>query len=182
MKKRFSWGTLVLGAALGFALTFVGLADAGKLKAPKEPEVLVALGQLLDAEHQRIDILVERGDVDGAIAALENLVGHEWPDRDRGGDASVLLRHDAYGRLVRLRLDHPQIDPRDDQVLLELVEEGLGKDYELVDPNPFTARLVGMKGELLERMGRDDDALTAYEDALDMNRDVLDELMQEGPG
>ena len=47
-----------------------------------------------------------------------------------------------------------------------------------LDPNPFTARLVAIKGEIYEQLNRDDDALTAYEEALDLNRSLLDELLK----
>lgn len=169
------------GIVLGAVLTVVGLAQAGKLRPPQDPEVLVALGQLLETEHQRVDLLVEQGDTAAAIAALDDLTATQWPARKRGGDASVLLRHDLYGRLLRLRLDHPEIDAKPVGELLRKADEGLGRDYDRVDPNPFTARLVGIKAELLEQAERDDEALLMYEEALDMNRTVLDELMGETP-
>lgn len=172
---------VVLGLVLGVALTVVGLAQAGKLRPAEDPEVLVALGQLLETEHLRVDLMIEKGDTAGAIKALENLTATQWPTRKRGGDASVLLRHDLYGRLIRLRLDHPDIDPKPADALLRMADEGLGSEYDKLDPNPFTARLVGIKAELLEQAGRDDEALLMYEEALDMNRTVLDELMGEGP-
>lgn len=169
------------GVVLGAVLTVVGLAQAGKLRPPQDPEVLVALGQLLETEHQRVDLLVEQGKTAEAIAALDDLTATQWPSRKRGGDASVLLRHDLYGRLLRLRLDHPEIDPKPVSELLRQADAGLGPGYDQVDPNPFTARLVGIKAELLEQAERDDEALLMYEEALDMNRTVLDELMGEAP-
>ncbi len=179
MRDGRIWSMLA-GLVLGVALTLVGLANAGRLRPPEDPEVLVALGQLVEAEHRRVDLMVEQGDIEGAIEALETLRGTDWPTRKRGGDASLLLRHDVYGELVRLRLDYPEIDPVDGKVLLEIIDEGLGDDYELVDPNPFTARLVALKGEVLETLDRDEEALDAYEEALDMNRVVLDELLEAG--
>ena len=46
--------------------------------------------------------------------------------------------------------------------------------------NPFTSRIVALRGEVLEKMQRDDDALTAYEEALDMNRTLLDRELGGG--
>jgi len=173
--------TAFLGVALGICIAVVGLARAGNLRPPDDPEVLVALGQLLETEHQRVDLLLEKGDTAGAVAALEDLTATSWPTRRRGGDASLLLRHDLYGRLLRLRLDHPEVDPKSVSVMLQKADQGLGTDYDQIDPNPFTARLVGIKAELLEQAERDDEALLMYEEALDMNRTVLDELMGEAP-
>ncbi len=170
-------GLLGAGLALGVGLTFVGLAEAGRLKPADDPQALVAIAQILDAEDKRVDIMLERGDVVGAIAALDQVRGQSWPSRERGGDAAVLLRHDAYGRLLRLRLDHPQVDQQPAERLLDLVDEGLGREWERVDANPFTARLLALRGEVLQDLGRDDEALLSYEQALDMNRELLEEVM-----
>jgi hypothetical protein len=172
---------VALGVVLGALAMLVGLAQAGRL-TPREPAPVVARGQLLGAEHRRIDLLIERGDVAGAIAALEALREHPWPDHEAGGDVGMQLRHDVYGRLLRLRLDHPTVAPVEPSALLALADEGLGPSYREVDTNPFTARLTALRGEVLERLDRDDDALTAYEEALDMNRVLLErELQQEDP-
>jgi tetratricopeptide (TPR) repeat protein len=171
-------GQLLTGAILGAVLTVGGLALAGKLRAPDDPEVLVALAQTIETTDKQVDVMLARGDVAGAIGALEQLRASKWPGRDRGGDAALQLRHDAYGRLLRLRLDNPQIDPKTAQQLLEIVDEGLGREWELLDPNPFTAHLLALRGEIYERLGRDDDALLVYQQSLDMNRDLLDAVME----
>lgn len=174
------WLSLVLGMMLGALVMLVGLAQAGRL-APKKPEVVVALGQLLDVEHRRVDLLLERGDVAGAIEALEALRKQPWPDHETGGDVGMQLRHDVYGRLLRLRLDNPEVSPVEPAALLEIADEGLGSEAADVDVNPFTARLTALRGEVLERLDRDDDALGAYESALEMNRVLLERELQESP-
>ena len=171
-------GQLLTGAILGALLTVGGFALAGKLRPPDEPAALVALAQTVDTTDKQVDVMLARGDVAGAIKALEQLRTTKWPGRDRGGDACVQIRHDAYGRLLRLRLDNPQIDAMTPRELLELSQEGLGREWELLDPNPFTAHLLALRGEALEQLGRDDDALLVYQQALDMNRDLLDEVME----
>jgi len=171
--------TLAVGVVLGVGLTLVTSSFAGPMKAPSNPESLVALAQLMDTEHRRVDLLLEKGDVAGAIEALEDLRKGKWPNRDQGGDAAIQLRHDAYGRLLRLRIDHPKVDTKTDQELLGLLDEGLGNEADLVPDNVFTARLVAIRGEVLEGLGRDDDALLAYERALDINRGLLDDLLNE---
>lgn len=173
-------GQLLTGMILGAAVAVGGLALAGKLKPPGDHEALVALAQAVDASDKQVDLRLGRGDVSGAIKVLEQLRNEPWPNRERGGDAAIQLRHDAYGRLLRLRLDHPQVDPKTPEQLLELAEEGLGREWELLDPNPFTAHLLALRGEVLEQLGRDDEALLAYERALDMNSDLLQELRQGG--
>lgn len=175
-----SFGLLATGLVLGTLLTLGGLALAGKLKPPNEPAALVALAQSVDASDKVVDIQIGRGDIAGAIVTLEQLRAQPWPNRERGGDAGVQIRHDAYGRLLRLRLDNPQVDTKSTAQLLEIADEGLGRDWELLDANPFTARLLAQRGEVLQQLGRDDDALLDYERALDMNRDLLEEVMSGG--
>lgn len=174
------WLTLAVGLVLGAGSMLVGLAQAGRL-APARPDALVVLAQTVEVEHRRIDLLLERGDEAGAIAALEALRRQSWPSREDGGDLAEQLRHDVYGRLVRLRLDFPDIDPVTDAALLAILDEGLGPAYREVETNPFTARLVALRGEVLEERGRDDEALSAYEEALDMNRALLELELAEGP-
>jgi tetratricopeptide (TPR) repeat protein len=173
-------GQLLTGMTLGAVLTAGGFALAGKLKPPDDPEVLVALAQAVDATDKQVELRLGRGDIAGAIATLERLRTEPWPNRARGGDAAIQLRHDAYGRLVRLRLDHPQIDAKTPKQLLEIADEGLGREWELLDANPFTAHLLALRGEVLESLGRDDEALLIYEQALDMNRDLLDSVLRGG--
>ncbi|MCH9684322.1 MAG: hypothetical protein K0V04_23005 [Deltaproteobacteria bacterium] len=171
---------VALGMLLGALAMLVGLAQAGRL-APGQPDKVVALGQLLDAEHRRVDLLVERDDVAGAIAALDALREQQWLDRESGGDVAVQLRHDVYGRLLRLRIDNPKVAPVPAAALLDIADEGLGEEYRDVDTNPFTARLAALRGEILEQLDRDDDALTAYEEALEMNRVLLERELEENP-
>ncbi len=175
-----TFGLLATGLVLGTLLTLGGLAVAGKLKPPSEAAALVALAQSVEASDKMIDIQIERGDIAGAIATLELLRAQPWPNRERGGDAGVQIRHDAYGRLLRLRLDNPKVDGKSPADLLEIADEGLGREWELLDANPFTARLLALRAEVLEQLGRDDDALLDYQRALDMNRDLLDEVMFGG--
>jgi hypothetical protein len=172
--------TLACGFLLGALSMLVGLAQAGKL-APSRPDALVALAQTVEVEHRRVDLLIERGDAAGAIALLEGLRKQPWLSRDEGGDIAVELRHDVYGRLVRLRLDYPDVDPVSDDALLAIVAEGLGDDYRDLDTNPFTARLVALRGEIYETLDRDDDALGAYEEALEMNRTLLERELGSEP-
>ncbi len=169
---------LLLGIVIGGGSMLVGLAQAGRL-APERPEMLVALGQLLEAEHRRIDLLEKRGDWAGAIEALEALRDQAWPTLEEGGQAAVQLRHDVYGRLLRLRLDHPEVAPKSPDELLAIAREGLGPELDPIDANPFTARLIALEGEILEALGRDDDALRSYERALDINRVLLDAELGE---
>jgi hypothetical protein len=180
MQRLRSLGLVAAGVLLGSLLTVGGLAVAGKLKPPSEPAVLVALAQTVEATDKTVDIKLERGDVSGAIAALEQLRAQPWPNRERGGDAGIQIRHDAYGRLLRLRLDNPTVEPKTATELLDIADEGLGREWELLDPNPFTARLLALRAEVKRQLGRDDDALLDYERALDMNRDLLDEVMRGG--
>lgn len=177
MKRTFSWISLVAGMALGAALMLAGLAQAGRLAPAPKPEVLVTLAQTLEAEHKRVDLLLKQKDFAGAISALEKMRTMQWPDREDAGDTAVALRHDVYGRLLRLRLDHPDVDPKTPEALSAVAGEGLGADYKAITTNAFTARLVGLKGEISEKQGKDDAALTSYEEALDMNRALLQQAL-----
>lgn len=174
--RKTSALSLLAGVLLGALLMLVGLAQAGRL-APSRPEVLVALAQTLEVEHQHIDLLLKQKDVAGAIAALEALRKLEWPTRETAGEAAEQLRHDVYGRLLRLRLDHPKVDPRTPDQLAEIAKEGLGDDYKSLAVNAFTARMVALRGEVAELRGDDDAALGAYEEALTMNRGLLQQAL-----
>ena len=176
MPARGTWMSLLAGVMLGALLMLVGLAQAGRL-APSRPEVLVALAQTLEVEHQRVDLLLAQKDIAGAIAALERLRGTEWPDRAVAGEAAEQLRHDVYGRLLRLRLDHPKVDPRTPDQLAAIAHEGLGDDYKTLATNAFTARLVALRGEVSELRGDDEAALLAYDEALTMNRGLLQQAL-----
>lgn len=178
--RRVSWLSLLAGVVLGACVMLVSLAQAGRLAPPPNPEVLVTLAQTLGAAHKRVDLLVAQKDYAGAIATLEDLRKGPWPDRADAGEAAEQLRHDAYGRLVRLRIDHPTVDPRTPEQLGELVREGLGDDYKTLGVNAFTARLVGLRGEVAEQRGDDDAALTAYDEALTMNRGLLQQALGAG--
>jgi hypothetical protein len=178
--RRRGWLAFVAGIVLGAMLMLVGLAQAGRLAASR-PEALVALGQLLETEHRRVDLMLERGDIGGAIEVLEDLRGQRWPSREEAGDAALVLRHDAYGRLVRLRLDHPDVDPVGPETLAAIVEEGMGASAEDLEPNPFTARVLALRGEVFELLERDDEALSAYEEALEMNRILLERELGGAP-
>ena len=131
-------GTLAIGMVLGAGGMFVGLAQADRI-APARPDVLVALGQRLEVEHRAVDLKLGSGDFVGAIESLESLRSGPWPSSEDASSVSVALRHDAYGRLVRLRLDHPEVDALGDEKLLEMVAEGLGDEDS--EASPFTARL-----------------------------------------
>jgi hypothetical protein len=177
MSHRTTSGlSLLAGVLLGGLLMLVGLAQAGRL-APSRPEVLVALAQTLEVEHQHIDLLLKQKDIGGAIAALEALRKLEWPTRETAGETAEQLRHDVYGRLLRLRLDHPKQDPRTPEQLADLAKEGLGDDYKSLAINAFTARMVALRGEISELRGDDDAALGAYEEALTMNRGLLQQAL-----
>jgi cytochrome c-type biogenesis protein CcmH/NrfG len=171
-------GSLALGMVLGAGAMFAGLAQADRI-APAQPDVLVALGQRLDVEHRAVDLKVENGDIAGAIASLESLRAGPWPGPQDASPTATALRHDAYGRLIRLRLDHPEVDPVSNEALLERIDEGLGEDEP--DANPFTARLWALRGELYENEGRDDEALAAYERALEINSILLERELGGAP-
>ena len=180
MKRTAIVVAALIGLALGSGATYGLLHATGRLAAPvAEPELLLTLGQTLDAEHRRVDLLVDEGKIAEAIAALDQLRALRWPSRAAAGDPAVLLRHDLYGRLLRLRLDHPEGDPRPPAELLALCDEGLA-DADAVEGNAFTARLYAIRGELLEALHRDDEALAAYERALDINRALLRRALGEG--
>ncbi len=174
--------TLALGMMLGAAGMFAGLAQADRI-APARPDVLVALGQRLEVEHRAVDLKVKTGDIAGAITSLEGLRKGPWPAPEEATPVAVALRHDAYGRLIRLRMDHPDVDPLPEGALLSVLDEALGEGRLDGDDeaNPFTARLWALRGELYESQGRDDDALQAYEKALEINTLLLERELGGAP-
>lgn len=172
-------GLVAAGCALGVAITLVGGARADR---SRDPSALVTAGQLARAEHRKVDLLLERGDVDGALAALTQALDAPWPGPERAGAAVIPLRRDLVGRWARLALDHPGAGaPSPAQVRRRLLAE-LGDSPADAAPDPFTARLWALLGEAYEADGQDDEALAAYQKALDMNRALLDALLTEEDG
>ena len=170
--------SVLLGVVLGAGSMLVGLAQAGRLR-PEQPEVLVALAQDVEVVHRKVDLLLESGEVQAAIEELEAARSRRWPTSREGGEAAVQLRHDVYGRLLDLRLEHPEVDSTPPEALLDVAREGLGDDVDELDANPFTARLIAVQGQLHERLDQDDRALDSYERALEMNRVLLDRVLGE---
>jgi tetratricopeptide (TPR) repeat protein len=171
---------MFLGSGVTWALLggrAAAVAPAAAPEARAAPDLLVTLAQTLEAEHRRVDLLISRGEVAAAIGALEEVRALKWPSVAEGGEAAVLLRHDLFGRLLRLRLDYPEVSARPAAELLALCDQGLGA--EVVAANAFTARLHALRGEVLEAMGRDDEALVSYEKALEQNRALLQQALAE---
>jgi hypothetical protein len=126
-----------------------------------------------------VDRLLERGEIAEAIAVLQTTVD----DLPASSDPTLtLMRHDAYGRLVELRLRHPSVDPRAPHMLLELADRGLGPRVDALAPHPFTARLLGLRAEVLEQLGHDDEALAGYDEALRMHEVLLENATTEVAG
>lgn len=157
--------------AVGAALTIVGGVGAS---APVDPssEVLVALAQRVEVSHREVDRLLARGEVERALSVLESVCAGPWPTSSPADPIVTELHHDACGRLLRLRLDNPDVAPQPWETSLALAQRVLGD--RTTPANPFTARLTGIEGELYEQLHDDDAALSAYESALELNRVLLE--------
>jgi hypothetical protein len=175
---RWSSGC-ICGLVVGVVLAWTMTGKARDARPPQDRDALVALAQLVETEHRRVDLLVKAGDRAGAIRALEQIADGAWPSEERAGEAAVWMRHDVVGRLVRLELDDTPAVPPHLEALLGRITRRLNDGGGDLPPNAFTARLAGLQGELLERAGRDQAALASYEVALDMNRLLLDALIKE---
>jgi hypothetical protein len=153
----------------------VSLAQAGRL-APSRPEVLVALAQTLEVEHKRVDLLLKQKDVAGAIAALEACASSSGrparpPARPPNSCATTSTAGScACASTTRRSTPHARAARRHRP-------EGLGDDYKSLAVNAFTARLVALRGEVSELRGDDDAALAAYDEALTMNRGLLQQAL-----
>lgn len=182
MRNFARWSSgCVCGVVAGIVLAWTMTGNARDARPPQDRDALVALAQLVETEHRRVDLLVKAGDRAGAIRALEQLADGAWPSQERAGEAAVWMRHDVVGRLVRLELDDTTGVPPDLETLLTRITRRLDDGGGELPPNAFTARLAGLQGELLERVDRDQAALASYEIALDMNRLLLDALIKETP-
>lgn len=184
MTARVRWWqwAVLSGVACVCALVLATGGRARTFAPPPDGEALVALAQLVETEHRRVDLLVAGGRHEDAIEALDRLAGGAWPAFDQVGEAGMWLRHDTVGRLVRLELDHGQpTRPRIDALLAETGARLEDARTRSSRPDAFSARLAGLRGELFERIDEDDRALQSYATALEMNRFLLDALLEARP-
>jgi len=153
---------ILLGALLGAALASAcGSEDRPAATYVRETR----------AAHAAADRALERGDREGALAALRFLLEERAPEGLAPEDAWV-IRADAAYRLAELELG-----AGDPEAALAWIERGLegGARADL-----FEANLLVTRGRALEALGRDVEAARAYHEALVINDELLGQTL-EGP-
>ena len=129
MNNFLRWSSgCACGLVAGIALAWTMTGNARDARPPQDRDALVALAQLVETEHRRVDLLVKAGDHAGAIRALEQLADGTWPSQARAGEAAVWMRHDVVGRLIRLELDQTEAVPTGFDALLARTERRLDDD------------------------------------------------------
>ena len=74
MRNFARWSSgCVCGVVAGIVLAWTMTGNARDARPPQDRDALVALAQLVETEHRRVDLLVKAGDRAGAIRALEQL-------------------------------------------------------------------------------------------------------------
>jgi tetratricopeptide (TPR) repeat protein len=121
----------------------------------------VAYAASVSAHHKRADLLLKKHDLAGATAEMRSLIETPPPADPR---ATELLL-DGYGRLGELLLQGGK--PVE---AVTALREGVGR---AAGPTAFLARLYVIMGDALGKLGRDDDALDAYQKAIDVNTELL---------
>lgn len=148
--------------------------------APVVDGTLLAFLSKVRAAHHRADLAQEDGDVDLAIAALDQVVAHPHPSAPE----AIEVVADTRARLADLRSDLGQYD----QALRD-VEAGLGL---AAKPTHFRGHLLEMKGVVLERRYRTleavgereaaekskAEALDSFKSAIEVQDQVIDEALK----
>ncbi|HOX44028.1 MAG TPA: hypothetical protein PK668_10550 [Myxococcota bacterium] len=156
---------LVAGLLLAASLPGCGQAGAGRWVAAAE------------AALQRADAALGRGDLDGARAAMLEIVRAPAPDGVAPADARA-IRQDAGYLLAGLELEAGRpaeaLAAAEQGLALGRAEEG-GADV-------FEANLHIVRGRALEALGRPGDAAAAYHRALLIQERLLAEALGPDAG
>ncbi len=120
------------------------------------------------AHHKRADVFVKKQDLSGAIAEMRAAVALKAPDDPR----ALELVLDAYGRLGDLLVKAGR--PAD---AVAVSRDGIARTKE---PSAFLARLYVVLGDALAGSGKDDEALDAYQHAIDVNAQLMKAVVADG--
>lgn len=172
--------TVAQAARRAAAVALVAVAALAGCAAEEQPravdeQLLAALGLAQGYQHQA-DELAELGRRDEAIARVQEVLEIPFP---RGAPEGEDVRLDAWGRLAELRLDGG-----DEAGAEAAVDRGLGEAHRV---SYFKARLFAVRGRVLQaRAARlreageveasrqaSRDAIAAFEQSIEINREVL---------
>lgn len=174
MVTRVPVARLTLAAVLAAGAALAGCAAEEQPRAVDE-QLLAALGLAQGYQHQA-DELAELGRRDEALARVQQVLEIPFP---RGAPEGEDVRLDAWGRLGELRLDGG-----DEAGAEAAVAQGLGEAHRA---SYFKARLFAVRGRVLQaRAARlreagdveasrqaSRDAIAAFEQSIEINREVL---------
>lgn len=163
-----------LTAAL--CLLLVG-AGGMAVHASKRRTATVGIAQLVEVAEAQADVHERAGRPEEAARVLDDALRASWP-KSADPDVAIALRSALLGRWARLRLDDPNLSEDERNRVRDRLVAHLGETSEPHE-DAFTARLLAILGEIYEAEGRDDEALSAYERALEINRTLLERLLEE---
>ncbi|RMG98133.1 MAG: tetratricopeptide repeat protein [Deltaproteobacteria bacterium] len=158
-------------------LALVG-AGGMAVQSSKRRAATVGIAQLVEVAEAQADVHERAGRPDEAARVLDDALRAPWP-KTADRDVAIALRSALLGRWARLRLDDPNLSDDERNRVRDRIVAHLDDASELHE-DAFTARLLAILGEIYEAEGRDDEALAAYERALEINRTLLERLLEEG--
>jgi tetratricopeptide (TPR) repeat protein len=180
-------GSLLVALAMAFGVVpacsrHEGGADDG---TPVDTEIMAFLSEAR-ALHHEANLKEESGDLGGAVAAMERLVGARRPHADRKAAPPEVeeVLADAYARLAELRLKKGELDPA-----AAAVKSGL---EHVAEATYFRGHLVEVQGLVEEARaaqladaGNAAEAAKAREHAIQLLEEVVkiqDQVIQRSLG
>lgn len=120
--------------------------------------------------HKRADLFVTQGNLGAAASEMVSLLALRAPGDARAEDLVL----DAHGRLAEIHLKAGKPEEARNAAL-----EGIARARRT---SAFVARLYVVLGDARAAMDRHDEALEAYQRAIDVNRALIDAARDGGGG
>ncbi len=175
---------LLAAAAIAIAVSCAQKSGDEQGAAPPIDTDIMAFLSEARALHHQANLKEDAGDLPGAIASMERLVGAQRPHPERKAPEVEEVLADAYARLAELELKRGGLDAAS-----KAIESGLSH---APDATYFRGHLVEVQGLVMEATaegladaGKKDEAARAREKAIQLLEEVVkiqDQVIQRSLG